>query len=427
MLKEFKEFALKGNVLDLAIGIIIGAAFGPSSRRWSTTSSCRRSASSLGGVDFSQLFVVLKGDGDYNTIAQAKEAGAVTWNIGLFINAVIKFLIVAFAVFLLVKAINKLVRKQEQKAPEAPPPAEDVVLLREIRDLLARRRSDRCTTISAPIASHQRSSARRGATTRLGFRAAPNLRYGAPHERRSSSCAAARGARGAEFGHRRGLQLRPRPRRADPALGRRGRPADAGLHLRGGRRARSRPARPSTPGSAAFRSCAPRSPAITTRQFGRDFSPERFFVTGGGMQAIQIAIAARGRHRRRGDRAEPRPGRISPRAAGIAGATAGRRAARLRRRRAGRSTSTGCAAAISPRDARDLHQLAVQPDRLDGEPRTSCARSSRCARERGLWIIADEVYSRFVYDGRARAVLLRRRRARTTASSSSTPSPRTGR
>ena len=75
-----------------------------SSRRWSTTSSCRRSGSSLGGVDFSQLFVVLKGDGDYNTVAQAKDAGAVTWNIGLFINAVIKFLIVAFAVFLLVKA-----------------------------------------------------------------------------------------------------------------------------------------------------------------------------------------------------------------------------------------------------------------------------------------------------------------------------------
>ena len=93
----------------------------------------------LGGVDFSQLFVVLKGQGPYNTIAQAKEAGAVTWNIGLFINAVIKFLIVAFAVFLLVKAINKLTRKQEAKAPDAPKPAEDVVLLREIRDLLAGR------------------------------------------------------------------------------------------------------------------------------------------------------------------------------------------------------------------------------------------------------------------------------------------------
>src|SRR5688500_16067079 len=93
----------------------------------------------LGRVDLSELVDVRKGDGDYNTIEQAKEAGAVTWNVGLFINAVIKFLIVAFAVFLLVKAINRLVRKQEQKAPEVPKPAEDVVLLREIRDLLARR------------------------------------------------------------------------------------------------------------------------------------------------------------------------------------------------------------------------------------------------------------------------------------------------
>jgi large conductance mechanosensitive channel len=95
----------------------------------------------LGGVDFSQLFVVLDGEGDFNTIEQAKEAGAVTWNIGMFINALIKFLIVAFAVFLLVKAINKLVRKQEQKKPEAPPPAEEVVLLREIRDILGGRRA----------------------------------------------------------------------------------------------------------------------------------------------------------------------------------------------------------------------------------------------------------------------------------------------
>jgi len=139
MLKEFKEFALKGNVLDLAIGIIIGAAFGAIVSSLVDDIIMPPIGLILGGVDFSQLFVVLKGDGDYNTIEQAKEAGAVTWNVGLFINAVIKFLIVAFAVFLLVKAINRLVRKQEQKAPEVPKPAEDVVLLREIRDLLARR------------------------------------------------------------------------------------------------------------------------------------------------------------------------------------------------------------------------------------------------------------------------------------------------
>jgi large conductance mechanosensitive channel len=139
MLKEFKEFALKGNVLDLAIGIIIGAAFGAIVSSLVDDILMPPIGLALGGVDFSQLFVVLSGDGDYNTIEQAKEAGAVTWNVGLFINAVIKFLIVAFAVFLLVKAINRMVRKQEQKAPEVPPPAEDVVLLREIRDLLARR------------------------------------------------------------------------------------------------------------------------------------------------------------------------------------------------------------------------------------------------------------------------------------------------
>ena len=139
MLKEFREFALKGNVLDLAIGIIIGAAFTAIVSSLVDDIIMPPIGLATGGVDFSQLFVVLKGEGDYNTIAQAKDAGAVTWNIGLFINAVIKFLIVAFAVFLLVKAINKLVRKQEKESAEAPKPSEDVQLLREIRDLLAGR------------------------------------------------------------------------------------------------------------------------------------------------------------------------------------------------------------------------------------------------------------------------------------------------
>jgi len=139
MLKEFKEFALKRNVLDLAIGIIIGAAFTAIVSSLVDDIIMPPIGLITGGVDFSQLFVVLKGDGDYNTIDQAKEAGAVTWNIGRFINAAIKFLIVAFAVFLLVKAINRLTRKQEQKAPDAPKPAEDIMLLRDIRDLLAKR------------------------------------------------------------------------------------------------------------------------------------------------------------------------------------------------------------------------------------------------------------------------------------------------
>ena len=139
MLKEFREFALRGNVLDLAIGIIIGAAFTAIVSSLVDDIVMPPVGLATGGVDFSQLFVVLKGDGTYNTVQQAKDAGAVTWNIGLFINAVIKFVIVAFAVFLLVKAINMVVRKKEAAPPPPAVPPEDVVLLREIRDLLARR------------------------------------------------------------------------------------------------------------------------------------------------------------------------------------------------------------------------------------------------------------------------------------------------
>ena len=136
MLNEFKEFALRGNVLDMAVGIVIGAAFGTIVSSLVDDVIMPPIGLILGGVDFSEFFLVLKGAGDFNTIEQAKEAGAVTWNIGLFINAVIKFLIVAFAVFLLVKAINRLTRSREA-TPAAPP--QDVVLLREIRDLLAKR------------------------------------------------------------------------------------------------------------------------------------------------------------------------------------------------------------------------------------------------------------------------------------------------
>ena len=139
MLKEFKEFALKGNVVDLAVGIIIGAAFTAIVSSLVDDIIMPPIGLALGGIDFSQIFVVLKGDGHYNTVAQAKEAGAVTWNVGLFINAVIKFVIVAFAVFLLVKALNTLTRKKAAAPPPPAPPAEDVVLLREIRDLLAKR------------------------------------------------------------------------------------------------------------------------------------------------------------------------------------------------------------------------------------------------------------------------------------------------
>ena len=139
MLKEFKEFALKGNVLDMAVGIIIGAAFGAIVSSLVDDVVMPPIGLLIGGVDFSQLFVVLDGSGDYNTIDQAKESGAVTWNLGVFINAIIKFVIIAFAVFMLVKVFNRLMRKQEEQPADAPPPPENIKLLREIRDLLAGR------------------------------------------------------------------------------------------------------------------------------------------------------------------------------------------------------------------------------------------------------------------------------------------------
>ena len=136
MLKEFKEFAMKGNMLDMAIGIVIGVAFGAIIGSLVDDVIMPPIGLLLGGADFSQLFVVLKGEGDFATIDEAKEAGAVTWNLGLFINAIIKFLIIALALFFVVKAVNAM-RKQEEEAPAEPSaPPEDVVLLAEIRDLL---------------------------------------------------------------------------------------------------------------------------------------------------------------------------------------------------------------------------------------------------------------------------------------------------
>ncbi len=136
MLKEFKEFAMKGNMLDMAIGIVIGAAFSAIISSLVDDVIMPPIGLLLGGADFSQLFVVLKGEGNFATIDQAKEAGAVTWNLGLFINAIIKFLIIALALFFVVKGVNAM-RKQEEEAPAEPaPPPDDVVLLTEIRDLL---------------------------------------------------------------------------------------------------------------------------------------------------------------------------------------------------------------------------------------------------------------------------------------------------
>ena len=135
MLKEFKEFAMRGNVLDMAVGIIIGAAFGTIVKSLVDDVIMPPIGLLLGGVDFTDFFITLSG-GDYATLAAAKEAGAVTLNYGAFINTIISFLIVAFAVFLLIKLMNRVIKKEEA-APAAPPaPPREEVLLEEIRDIL---------------------------------------------------------------------------------------------------------------------------------------------------------------------------------------------------------------------------------------------------------------------------------------------------
>lgn len=138
MWKEFKDFAVKGNVVDMAIGIIIGGAFGTIVKSLVADVIMPPIGLLLGGVDFSNLFITL-GEGRFDSLEAAKEAGAATINYGIFTNNVISFLIVAFAVFLLVKGMNSL-KRQEEEAPAAPPepPAEEK-LLTEIRDLLKQR------------------------------------------------------------------------------------------------------------------------------------------------------------------------------------------------------------------------------------------------------------------------------------------------
>src|SRR6476620_528569 len=131
--REFREFAMRGNVIDLAVGIIIGAAFTTIVNSLVNDLIMPPLGLAIRGIDFSNFFVTLKG-GSYPTLEAAKAAGAVTVNYGLFINAVIRFVIVAFAIFILVKQINRLQRQETKEAPAAPPtlPREEV-LLGEIR------------------------------------------------------------------------------------------------------------------------------------------------------------------------------------------------------------------------------------------------------------------------------------------------------
>ncbi len=123
MLKEFKEFAAKGNMLDMAVGIVIGAAFATIITSLVNDIVMPPIGMALGGVDFAEFYKVLQqGDpaGPYATLAAAKEAGAVTMNWGIFINALISFIIVAFALFMVIKGFNKM-KAEEEAAPEAPP------------------------------------------------------------------------------------------------------------------------------------------------------------------------------------------------------------------------------------------------------------------------------------------------------------------
>lgn len=140
MLKEFREFAMRGNVVDMAVGIVIGGAFGTIVNSLVKDVLMPPIGLLLGGADFSGLFLTLKegarAAGPYASLAEAQAAGAVTINFGMFINSVISFLIVAWALFMVVKSMNA-VRRQQEAAPAPPTPSE--TLLAEIRDILKKR------------------------------------------------------------------------------------------------------------------------------------------------------------------------------------------------------------------------------------------------------------------------------------------------
>lgn len=145
MLKEFKEFAMKGNFVDMAIGIVIGAAFGTIVKSFVDDIIMPVVGALTGGVDFSNMFVTVVESADgvaHSTVAAAAEAGAVTINYGLFINAVVTFLIVAFALFMVVKGMNKAkeaaAKEEAEEAAKPAEPSDEVKLLTEIRNALAK-------------------------------------------------------------------------------------------------------------------------------------------------------------------------------------------------------------------------------------------------------------------------------------------------
>ncbi len=135
MMQKFKEFAMRGNVVDLAVGVVIGGAFGKIVDSMVKDVIMPVVGKILGGVDFKQLYINL-GDQAFDTLEAAEKAGAPLIKYGAFINTIVDFIIVAFVIFMVVKGMNKM-KRQEEAAPAAPPaPPEDVLLLREIRDSL---------------------------------------------------------------------------------------------------------------------------------------------------------------------------------------------------------------------------------------------------------------------------------------------------
>ena len=131
IIQEFKEFAVKGNMIDLAVAVIIGGAFGKIVDSLVKDVVMPIVGLFLGGVDFRNLFITL-GKGSYATLAEAEKAGAAVLKYGVFLQTLVDFLIIAWIVFIAIKAINRMKREE----PAAAPPPEDVVLLREIRDAL---------------------------------------------------------------------------------------------------------------------------------------------------------------------------------------------------------------------------------------------------------------------------------------------------
>lgn len=138
MLKEFRDFIKRGNVLDLAVAVVLGAAFGAIVASLVNDILMPILGLVTGGLDFTNLFVALDG-GTYATLQAAKDAGAATLNYGLFLNAILNFVVIAFAIFMIVRQVNKM-KKQEAAAPPPPPaPTAEEKLLAEIRDLLAKK------------------------------------------------------------------------------------------------------------------------------------------------------------------------------------------------------------------------------------------------------------------------------------------------